>query len=148
MEARLKLNLAIIQGNFAVHEFVSKRIYDLCKEEAIFIINPVLLNAVVHLKKVFPKRKITINNWYWGGEFDDRGYRDSKSDTGSLLSEHRFGEALDCIIDGVDAETVRQYILLHQEEFPGITRIEQGVSWLHMDTKPHKRKEQIYAFIA
>ncbi|MBQ6198192.1 MAG: hypothetical protein IJK44_03025 [Bacteroidales bacterium] len=49
------------------------------------------------------------------------------------LSAHCLGKAGDFTIIGMDAETARQRIKAHADDFPCKVRVEAGVSWLHFD---------------
>ena len=107
---------------------------------------------------------MTINDYLWGGKFDDRGYRDPISlidkdyfiKTGdiiaswsSLTSQHCYGRALDSSFKNLLAEEVRSYIIKNnwRNEFKYITAIEKGVSWLHFDSRNFKNgNERFFIF--
>jgi hypothetical protein len=75
-----------------------------------------------------------VNDWQIGGNMDSRGYRCPNDKDGADFSQHKLGNAFDCTFKTAKVETVRAYILAHPDEFPWITGIEKGVSWLHFDT--------------
>ncbi len=79
---------------------------------------------------------ITLNDWRWGGRNHYRGWRPWEC-IGVLLSQHKFGRALDCVFRDVSAEEVRQDIRKdpYSGVFQHITAIEDGVGWLHLDTR-------------
>jgi hypothetical protein len=79
---------------------------------------------------------IVVNNWFHGGPFSQRGLR---TDTAMLLktpnSQHRYGRAADCDIQGVTPDEFRAMAkagkLNHELEY--INGIEEGVNWCHID---------------
>jgi len=50
---------------------------------------------------------------------------------------HRLGKAVDFDVKGMSAEQVRGVIRMNQVELMrlGLTRIESGVNWVHIDLK-------------
>ena len=80
---------------------------------------------------------VHINNWFWGGGNENRGYRTPDCAVGVEWSQHKFGRASDLIFNEVTAEEVRQDILSDPfcQDFEHISCIEMGVSWLHWDCR-------------
>lgn len=86
---------------------------------------------------------VRVNNWHRGGDYSQRGFRcvlcplvRSKAVYGSLyVSAHILGKAVDFTVDGMSAERVRQWIKAHSDALPHPCRLEEGVSWVHMDTR-------------
>jgi hypothetical protein len=65
------------------------------------------------------------------------------------LSSHLLGKAGDFTIKGMTAEEARQKIRQNAHILPHPIRMEEGVSWLHIDTLPQWGVEQkVYGFIA
>ena len=64
------------------------------------------------------------------------------------MSPHEQGKALDLTITGRTAESVRQEILSLPDEtaFQFITRIEEGVDWLHVDCFNYKGVSRYFMF--
>jgi hypothetical protein len=77
---------------------------------------------------------ITVNNYYKGGSFSQRGFRDDLQ-IGAILSQHRYGRACDFDIHGITAEHFRDMVKNNEltNELKYITRIEEGVPWVHLD---------------
>ena len=72
------------------------------------------------------------------------GYRFPGCKVGAEFSMHRLGKGGDPIfIKWPSAEHVRKVILLNQEKFPKITRMERKVSWVHFDCAPTNSKRII-----
>jgi hypothetical protein len=75
--------------------------------------------------------KMICNTWYTVGCFRYRGYRPADCDVGAKLSQHKLGCALDLGPVELSPEEIRTDLKKHPIE--GITRIENGVGWLHID---------------
>lgn len=86
----------------------------------------------------------TVNNWLWGGDFTESGYRTVSSDYYSPTSMHSVGRAFDQKFKYVTAEEVRED-LAKIKYVPFFTRIEDKVNWIHMDTK-ETNKSELYFF--
>ncbi|EMB9233725.1 hypothetical protein U9608_001221 [Vibrio alginolyticus] len=97
-----------------------------------------LLRTLDALRKRFGP--CTINNWSWGGSFNQSGLRDV-SFYGSVpkfeasRSQHKFGRAADCKFRDYSASEVRKYVLENPDEFPFITFLEVGINWFHFDVR-------------
>ena len=81
---------------------------------------------------------MTINNWKWGGSREWSGLRIPISPYYSQYSQHSFGRAFDIVFQDVDVNTVREYILNNQYEFPEIGGVELETSWLHIDGRNYE----------
>lgn len=121
---------------FRIQELVDKTTFDKFGEEAWMFFNPLALVALDGIREFF-KSPIVVNNWASGGSFQARGLRLSYQNVGGIWSQHRFGNAFDCTIAGVDAETVRMTIFANQNNplLINITCIEDDVTWLHFDCR-------------
>lgn len=127
-------------NHFQSYEFVPPEVYSDSGSKSVQLMDRELLLFIDALREYLGK-KITINTWKWGGSFKYRGLRTSASDVYSKYSQHSFGKALDFDVEGMTAEEVRQWIIknrkLHFVNF--ITFIEDGVNWVHVDTRPTDR---------
>jgi hypothetical protein len=80
--------------------------------------------------------KIIINDYKWGGNEKQRGYRtDSALLSKAPLSQHRFGRAIDFIISNMSAQLFRANVKAgkYAQALQYVTRIEDGVEWCHLD---------------
>jgi len=98
--------------------------------------------------RTFFNKPITINNWNIGGEFSLRGLRPFDCKEGGLLSAHKFGKALDFDVKGLTAEEVRQAIIKNSSKFINISRMEDNVSWVHIDCVNINKTNGIELFTA
>lgn len=85
---------------------------------------------------------LVINDWYWGGENQYRGWRPMDILLGSELSQHKFGRAVDFTPRKVTVNEVREYIRANQELYPYISAMEDEVNWCHIDTRNWDRSKQ------
>ena len=108
-----------------------------------------LIETIDWLKELFGHDvSLIINNWSFGGSRKNCGFRTPDCSVGARLSRHRLGMAVDIISPQMSAQEMRTAIDLHQEELPHPVRIEEGVSWLHIDVDNFKKNEKIYWFDA
>lgn len=116
------------------------------------------LEALLITRKNIDK-KITVNNWFWGGQFSQRGLRTNIQNmfrqlTKSLklyLSGHVLGEAFDFDVEGMTAVEVREWILNNQDLYPMRIRLERNkngkpISWTHLDTIQELQNPKVYFF--
>jgi hypothetical protein len=121
---------------FKGYELVDKHTYHKFGENVWMFFNPVALRALDGIREYFD-RPVIVNDWFKGGQLQFRGLRPPYCTTGTTYSQHRFGNAFDCTIVGMDAEDVRK-IILQDKNHPllkDITCIEEKVSWLHFDCR-------------
>ncbi len=137
--------------HFIIQEFVSPAVYRRYGETAWQFLDPRLLVFMDWLREKLGK-KITINNWHWGGEFTQRGLRENlseivktKTDKSVLyLSGHVFGQAADFDVEGMKAGEIRAWLIENQEELPCPIRMESMVHWNHIDVRD--TGNQVYIF--
>lgn len=132
----------VIQSNSAVG-FVSNKIWRLVDYRVTWTVD--------QIRKHF-KKPVVMNDWLWGGNNEQRGFRsiselfDSArfNDTGvfglklsSSTSQHCFGRACDCKVSGLPADEIREDIRKnpYADRYKHITCVEEGVSWLHFDVR-------------
>ena len=120
--------------HFKIHELVPKSIYTKYGEGAWKFISRDIIIAIDNLKEHFNKGTMTINNYYWNGDRNWSGLRTPDSPYYNPTSAHSMGKAVDIIFSSYDINEVREYIRNnHKILVPTITRMEDNVSWLHID---------------
>jgi len=131
--------------HFKAHELVHPKIYEMYGEGSINFLHPKLRTTIDDIRDYF-NTKMTINNYYWGGNLKNRGLRPYLIDKYAKYSQHKLGMAVDFDIAGMTADEVRQVILDDKdcEAFRHINRMELGVSWVHIDLK--ETASRIYTF--
>lgn len=101
-----------------------------------------LLHTLLVVRRDILKTPMTVNNWNAGGSFSQRGFRSNVSDivkkktvAGDLyISAHSLGCAVDFDAKGMSAEEARSKIISNKNLLPYPIRLENGVTWVHLDT--------------
>jgi hypothetical protein len=62
------------------------------------------------------------------------------------MSAHCLGKAVDFHVQGLEAEEVRQWILKNKNWWPYHIRLEEDVSWVHLDLYDNDKGEKVYLF--
>ena len=124
---------------FAIHELVPKDVYEKYGETSWKLMDDRILITIDKLR--YRYGKMTINNYYWGGDRQWSGLRTPDSPYYSFTSQHSYGRAVDIIFKEVSTEEVRNDLLNNPNEdtFKLITAVELDVSWLHIDVRNVKR---------
>jgi hypothetical protein len=143
---------------FEAHELVSPQVYDIYGNDSFQFLHTDLLECLLIIRKELD-RPITINNWFWGGEFTQRGLRDnltpifkSKFENNRLyLSGHVLGMAIDFDVKGMTANEVRNWLAESDYLFPCKIRLERKlkgkfINWVHLDVKSQDKNPKVYLF--
>ncbi len=134
-----------VSPNFYIHEFVPGQIYRSYGVNSQWFVRPEVVKLAEFYRKWFDA-PVTINDWYWGGRFSERGYRVPDTTTGAKYSQHKFGAAFDCNVKGLSANEVRNEILNNQFHFmaAGLTTLEHPAyapTWVHSDIRNTGNKD-------
>jgi hypothetical protein len=81
---------------------------------------------------------VHVNDWYWGGSYDARGFRASYQMEGASMSQHRYGRAVDTTFASVTPQEVREDIKTNWKALYkplGVTCIEDEINWVHTDMR-------------
>lgn len=135
---------------FEIRELIPPDIYDKSMEDELWcLIDDNLKEVLDFIREYIIKAPLTCNNWHLEGERVTSGYRDRNCPVGAKYSQHKEGRAADLICSEYTAEQMRQMILASQCDLPHYIRMEDGVDWLHVDTKPREYKgDKVYLFSA
>ena len=128
---------------FKIQELVSRSVYKKYGEKCWEFIDDKLIITIDSLREFFEK-PITINNWLWNGNLEQRGLRTnideivlSKTNSGKVyVSQHCLGKAVDFNVKGIESKDVFNIILQNKDKFPYIRRIEDikdTPTWVHID---------------
>ena len=112
--------------HFHPYELVDELLYNrLGAAACLELFNPEALIALDDFEEFFG-RPVMVNNWHTGGGLQHRGYRPHAVEvalgTVKNISQHELGNAFDCTIHDIDAETARQQILANKNN-PLLVRI-------------------------
>lgn len=138
-----------IDDYFCIEELVDQEVFNRFGQYAWRFIDDKLIENLLFVRQELDK-PITINNWKWGGQFTQRGLRHNKSPLvinkkRPYLSAHMFGKAVDFDVKGMTAQEVRTWIITNSERLPHPTRLENNVSWVHMDVINSGKKVFLFA---
>lgn len=136
---------------FQLYELVCPEVYNKFGDRAWGFLDEKLLVTLDWIRRTLD-RKITVNNWYNGGRFDERGLRciqckmvHDKCMQGQVyVSGHILGRAADFDVDGLEAGEVRVWLAANKDKLPYNIRLENHVSWVHLDTEDTGKKIHIF----
>lgn len=128
--------------HFKIYELVSKQVYEKYGETAWQFFDPRLLENLDWIRETTGK-KITVNDWYWGGNFDERGLRcnmdtmmvDKTNNEIIYCSPHPMGQGVDFDEQDFTAQETRDWLRKNQKDLPHPIRVEKNVSWVHIDVR-------------
>ncbi len=136
-----------IPKHFSLYELLPPEVFHIYKERGWNFFDLNVLFTLDALRERYGS--ITINDWYWGGNFIYSGFRPWDCPIGAAVSQHKFGRAMDAKFKDVTADEVREDMRVagcfdptSQKPFPyafgKIRRVEnfEGMSWFHFDTAP------------
>jgi hypothetical protein len=123
-------------SHFKGYELVNKEVYNKWGEDCIFLFDPKILYSIDNIREYFNK-SVHINDWYWNGQFKDRGLRQDDSTTGVTYSQHKYGRAIDFVIDEINSDDIRKVIIDNKfdDRFSLITALETDIFWVHIDCR-------------
>ena len=128
---------------FTLPELVCPHVYRKYSESQIWsFFTTEALETLLVLREEIICKPFTINSWQNEGSYSQRGLRCNvcvlcKEKTmleKPYMSGHVFGRAFDITVSGMSAEDARQSIIETSDKLPYPIRLEDGVSWLHVDT--------------
>ena len=143
-----------IKKYFDLQELVCKHIYNKYGQSAWDFFDKDFLAVLLYIRENLGKA-IYVNNWQLkDGELTQRGLRcqhcqmvkDKTKDGKPYMSAHLFGKALDFDVKGMTAEDVRQWIIAHKADLPHPVRLEDKVSWVHLDVRYDDTEKMVYLF--
>lgn len=147
---------------FDVEEIVSPQLFERFKHHGDYFFlsrfDIRLLKTMVVIREALDL-PITINNWKWGGRFDERGFRDtstpmvqtkSKNDI-PWFSGHVVTMAFDFDVEGMTANQVRRWLKDNKSILPCKIRLERKlngdyISWVHLDVIDEPKNPKVYEF--
>lgn len=129
---------------FGIKELVSPKVYKKRGEKAWSLFDDRALKMIDLLREHFGE--CTINNWYWGGEFKQSGFRTMWTKWWRMFSQHTFGRAFDLKFKHHDAFEIRRDLkdnwdtkwkFLFKEIGIISISLEEGstITWVHIDIR-------------
>lgn len=128
-----------ISSFFSIKEFVPKQIYDRYGDNSMWFIDRRIILLADFIRSRF-KKPMLINTWHINQSFNYRGFRPPDCTTGGLLSQHKFGRAIDFNVAGMEVKEVYDDIVKNFDIYSkaGLTTIEDytfTASWTHVDIR-------------
>lgn len=125
----------VLADHLYLDEYIPKDLYLRWEKKPhilIGLLDKRLITADQMLRDEFGK--VTINNWWAGGDRQWSGLRTPDSPYYSPTSQHSFGRASDKLFGSIPANEIRAYIQANWARL-GITCIEEDVGWVHSDVR-------------
>lgn len=134
---------------FDVKELVCNHIYSRFGEQSWMFLSTQLLHVLLCLRTDILRMPMHINT----GNMHQRGMRCNlcpivKSKKSVYVSAHTTGNAVDFTCDDKTAEEVREIIKAKPLLLPCKVRLEDGVSWVHIDVYDDGTEDKITTFKA
>ena len=133
---------------FKVEELVPPDLFTIHGYDSLYFLDDRILKTLDMLRD-FLETPIIVNDWKNGGLFTQRGYRTAQS-IGAKYSAHRFGKAVDFDVKKLSSDQFRKMVQKGELDscLKYITRIEDNVSWNHIDCMglPREPGEKIIFF--
>ena len=145
---------------FDITELVCKDVFERDGEKSWRYFRPVLIDFLDWIRAEW-ERPVYVNNWKWGGAYDERGLRCNlcplvKNKDRLYVSAHILGAGVDFNIEGASAHEIRAWLndnicnfFSKFKKYAPRIRIESGVfapSWVHVDFYEHNEPEIIQYF--
>lgn len=142
-----------IKQYFDIQELVCKHVYTKFGQVAWSFFDERLLETLLVIREKLGK-PIYVNNWQVGGNLTQRGLRCNVcvlvSEKTALekvyMSTHIQGNGIDFDVQGMSAAEVRGWIIKNQILLPYPVRLEDNVSWVHLDMRTYGEKGKVVLF--
>lgn len=143
-----------VERYFSLRELIDEPTYKKYGDFAWNFLRTELLETLFVLRDRIIKQPMTINNWMTGGKFSERGLRHNMSaevwkytkQNKQFMSAHVMGAGVDFDAKGMTAAEVRALIQAKANQLPYPIRLEDGVSWVHIDVYNDGSKEKVQLF--
>lgn len=140
---------------FIIQELVCRHTYEKFRNSSWQFLDTELLHTLLVIREKIG-RGMYVNNWDSGGSFSQRGLRcnicqlvkDKTNANRIYLTAHSNGAGVDFDIKGMTAEEVRQWIKKNESILPYPIRLEEGVTWVHIDIYDYCNGKKINTFKA
>lgn len=126
---------------FRIEELVSEQVFEKYGQIAWQFFDEKLLITIDWLREELGL-KITINDWFWGGKYSQRGYRCNleplvldKTKQEKIYCTAHIGQGVDFDVEDMTSGGFRIWIEYNKDRLPYPIRIEDGVSWNHIDIR-------------
>lgn len=146
-----------VKKYFDIEELICPHVYNNASLRALAwdFFDPRLLETMYIIREKLG-RAIYVNNWAMGGNLSQRGLRcnvcalvrEKTNLEKPYISTHLQGTGIDFDVKGMNAHQVRNWILENQDILPYPIRLEDKVTWAHLDLRNDGMKEKVVLFNA
>jgi hypothetical protein len=129
-----------VSDNFYLDEFIPPDIYRARPDHGRSLLDPRVIWVAQWVRDT-TGCPVYLNNWWHGGNLDERGLRSFKASTGAEFSQHKYGRAGDISVKGMSSREVFDMIQGHSAFFlknGWITTLENWKmtpTWTHYDCR-------------
>lgn len=142
-----------IKDYFDIQELVCRHVYEKYGDNAWQFFDNRLLETLLVIREKLGK-PIYVNNWQVGGNVTQRGLRCNVCQLVAektrlekvYVSAHMQGTGIDFDVKGMTALEVRNWIKANQILLPYPIRLEQDVTWVHLDMRNDGTKGKVVYF--
>lgn len=142
-----------IKQYFDIQELVCKHVYTKFGQVAWSFFDERILETLLVIREKLGK-PIYVNNWQVGGNLTQRGLRcnvcllvaEKTALEKVYMSTHIQGNGIDFDVQGMSAAEVRGWIIKNQILLPYPVRLEDNVSWVHLDMRTDGEKGKVVLF--
>ena len=132
-----------VKKYFAIQELVCAHTFQRFGEGAWRFLDTRLLECLLVVRRDILKVGLVCNDYNFGGSNTQRGLRcnicplvKSKTNTSKCYqSAHLHGKAVDLVSAKMTAGQMRELIKANADKLPHQVRLEDGVTWLHLDVE-------------
>lgn len=146
-----------VQRFFSLRELVDEKTYNKYHDFAWNFFDDRLLETLLYIREYVLKVPMTVNDWMTGGRFQERGlrhnlsvevqkYTNAKPAAKQTITAHSTGKGIDFDAKGMTAAEVRSAIQAAAKNLPHPIRLEDGVTWVHLDVYNDGSKEKVVLF--
>lgn len=133
-----------IKRYFDIEELICPHVYNNAALRVLAwdFFDPRLLETMYIIRNVLG-RAVYVNNWATGGSLSQRGLRcnvcklvaEKTALEKPYISTHLQGTGIDFDVKGMSAQQVRDWIIKNQDILPYPIRLEDKVTWVHLDMR-------------
>jgi hypothetical protein len=143
-----------ISEYFSIQELVCPHTYNAFKDRSWQFLDDNLLKTLLIIRRDILNVPLTVNTYHKNGPFTQRGLRcnlcqlvwDKTKANKIYLSAHVNGAGIDFIPSGMTAEQARQKIRDNSDKLPYPIRLENNVTWVHLDVYDYMNGKKINEF--
>jgi len=133
--------IAEVRKFFKIQELVCPHVFSRFGEQSWRFLQTEFLHTLLVVRRDILQRTMLCNNYHAGGSFSQRGIRcnlcqivnDYTKQNKLTTMPHVIGAGGDYTVSGLTAEEARKAIAANAAKLPYPIRLENDVTWLHMD---------------